>query len=236
MNTLLSSRNLKTTTLVELLQERLLSNEFASGKPFPSETELAQQYNVGRSTVRESVTMLVERGLLKRHHGIGLEAVNTTLDAGRRAVNLAIRSSAIRPDAMLEVRRVLEVESAGWAAQRREDHDLRTMSAQLRIMENPATALDTYIEADLTFHLALAAATQNEALVMMIGSVSAAIKDVILATTPDRLRPEVINGFHQAIYTAVERRDAEAARQAMQQHLVATSLLLHPLETEDTEQ
>jgi GntR family transcriptional regulator len=57
--------------LLHVLKERIMNGEYQDGSEFPSERELAAEFDVSRATVRSAVTSLVGRGLLIRRRGIG---------------------------------------------------------------------------------------------------------------------------------------------------------------------
>lgn len=57
--------------LKNILKQSIMSHEICEGEPIPSETQLAQQYSITRSTVRMAITELVNENLLRREHGKG---------------------------------------------------------------------------------------------------------------------------------------------------------------------
>jgi len=57
--------------LRQILRDRIVSNHYPRGAAFPSESELAQEFNVSRATVRSALSALVAEGLLLRHRGRG---------------------------------------------------------------------------------------------------------------------------------------------------------------------
>jgi GntR family transcriptional regulator len=57
--------------LRQILTERVTSGQYAPGSDFPSETELAQEFDLSRATVRSALSGLVAEGLLVRRQGIG---------------------------------------------------------------------------------------------------------------------------------------------------------------------
>ena len=71
---------------------------------------------------------------------------------------------------MLEVRRLLEVEIAGLAAERRTNADLAKLAAILAAHEQVNSDLARFAELDLDFHMAVASATQNELFVILLNS------------------------------------------------------------------
>jgi DNA-binding GntR family transcriptional regulator len=74
----------KTEEIRKILYKSLKQNEFAPGDLIPSENELSKKFNVGRYTVRESITSLVTEGFLQRIQGKGtmVAAPPDTKEAG----------------------------------------------------------------------------------------------------------------------------------------------------------
>lgn len=217
----------KCTQLVYALEERILAGEFDSQTGIPPETEICALYGVSRSTVREAVTTLVARGLVERKHGVGLVVVNRTLDASGSALRLAVRSKSVDAASVLAVRQLLEVQSAGWAAQHRSGGDLIALRESIDVMEDTSTTLEAYVAADFEFHLKLAQGTGNAALVVMLEAIAPTFQELIRATLTEDFRPEPSNQFHRKILTAVEAGNPLDAEQAMREHMRATEELLH---------
>jgi len=53
------------------LRRRILSGELSRGEKLPSEEDLSASYGVSRMTLRQSMTDLIDEGLLYRKHGVG---------------------------------------------------------------------------------------------------------------------------------------------------------------------
>lgn len=57
--------------LKEIIREKVRSGAWPAGEPIPSERELSEQYGISRMTVRQSISQLVNEGLLFREQGRG---------------------------------------------------------------------------------------------------------------------------------------------------------------------
>lgn len=57
--------------LADTLREQIVSGKIKPGDKLPSETEMIKQYNLGRLTIRDALSILVNEGLLEKHHGKG---------------------------------------------------------------------------------------------------------------------------------------------------------------------
>jgi GntR family transcriptional repressor for pyruvate dehydrogenase complex len=132
-----------------------------------------------------------------------------------------------------EVRRVLEVEIAGLAAQRASEDDVRAMDQMCTDMAAAADDLQAASAADVEFHRALARATGNRLFVVMmdaIGDVLVGIRNATLGN-PGR----VLGGveFHRSILRCVAAHDVAGARDAMQVHLDDARMAWLATESED---
>lgn len=210
--------------VVEQLQRKISLGELEPGMQIPTEPELMNQFGVGRSTIREAVRVLVHAGLLEKKQGHGTfvreqKAMQEPLDYRlRRAEILEV----------YEVRRMMELEAARLAALRRDEADLRTMR-ELLDLRNRALAdgkLGDYLDADIAFHIAVAAATKNAVLADLYRTFTDVIRQALENLVHD---PEHKNHFtqqHEKIYEAIRDRNVQAAEMYSIQHLDGTKLEL----------
>jgi GntR family transcriptional repressor for pyruvate dehydrogenase complex len=118
---------------------------------------------------------------------------------------------------VVQVRRVLEIEIAGLAAERRTVEDLARIEETLHQMAH-ASDRESFATIDVDFHTALAMATHNELFVLLLDSIS----DVMLETRRtgyDVPAPEHDLKFHRAVFEQIGG-DADGARLAMREHLL----------------
>lgn len=148
--------------LVGRLQKQITEGKFAVGEKLPNESELMSIFGVGRSTVREAVKILVNRGFLKVQQGAGTFVASLT--ASNEPMEQRLRRADIHE--LDEVRKILEAAIVGKAAERRTEQDLAKIEKYLSERGNAARAglLEKCIEADVNFHTAIAEATHNEIL------------------------------------------------------------------------
>ena len=117
------------------LREAILEGHFAQGDKLPPETELATQFGVSRPTVREALGALVSAGLIRKIPGVaGGSFVNTVTPDSlsqmlMQSMDTIVRIGALDIAEITEVRRVLEIPAAEWAARNRSDADLEVMKS-----------------------------------------------------------------------------------------------------------
>jgi GntR family transcriptional regulator, transcriptional repressor for pyruvate dehydrogenase complex len=120
---------------------------------------------------------------------------------------------------LVEVRGILEPEIAALAAIRAEESDLTVMRDSVALMDRSHRDPDAYIEADLDFHLALAEAASNPLILSLIDSIVGLLREQRLRIFSVPGGPERGQVHHKRILEAMERRDAQKAREAMKAHL-----------------
>ena len=120
---------------------------------------------------------------------------------------------------LAEVRAILEPEIAALAATRIQEGELATMREAVAIMDRAGQDPDAYIEADLDFHLALAEGAANPLILSLLDSIVGLLREQRLRIFRVPGGPERGQIHHKQILEAVERHDAERAREAMREHL-----------------
>ncbi|KOG28161.1 FCD domain-containing protein [Streptomyces wedmorensis] len=204
-------------SVVDQLRTQLTDGEWTVGDRIPTEHELAQQLGVGRNTVREAVRVLVHAGLLESRQGNGT-FVRSTADPA--AVLRGVRHAGASD--VLELRIALEAEAARLAAARRDADDLLRLRAALAGLREEG---DRDADADLAFHLAVVGATHNAAFVEVYRFFSAQVHEVLVEALGDHEMPPVDIDAHDALVTAIEAGDPDAAERQ------ARELLRVPMET-----
>jgi GntR family transcriptional regulator, transcriptional repressor for pyruvate dehydrogenase complex len=203
------------------LRERILSGEYPEGTPLPPERELVVQTRMSRTTVREALRILEVQGLIRIKAGRaggafvqrpGEESVASSLE-------LLIRGRQIRLASVHETREAIEPSCARLAAVHRTAGDLQRLDAA-----NEAIAaggdLDSFLQANVDWHIAVATAGHNE---ILTGIMMALSRAIYTATNNegfvnDEVR-EIAARAHRSVTRAIRERDAEAAARRMARHV-----------------
>jgi len=206
--------------IVQQIEELILNGQLKPGDQLPAERELAQQFGVSRTAVREAVKALREKGLVEAYSGKGTFVTNGTSQAIRQSLDLMIKIGEPGNLAQLEeVREILEPDIAALAATRVEEQHLATMREAIAVMDRSRQDPDAFIEADLDFHLSLAEAAANPIILSLIDSIVGLLREQRMKIFCVKGGPERGQYHHKRILDAVEHRDPGAARQAMRAHL-----------------
>jgi GntR family transcriptional regulator, transcriptional repressor for pyruvate dehydrogenase complex len=206
--------------IVEQIERRILKGDLKPGDKLLPERELAEQFGVSRTAIREAVKALTQKGLIEVHPGRGTFVINSTPQAVRHSLDLMIKFDGMEGiRSLVEVREILEPEIAAMAASRASDEQIAAMQEIVSLMDASLHDIDAFIEADLDFHLTLSESTQNVLIPTLVDTLVVLLRE-------HRKRIALVEGgmtraqeHHKKVMQAVARRDAEEARQAMRAHL-----------------
>lgn len=206
--------------IVDQIQELIVAGDLRPGDRLPAERQLAEQFGVSRTAVREAIKSLAEKGLVDIMVGRGTFVTSPSHEHVVESLTLLLRVEDTPIADLQAARTLVEVPVAGLAAQHRTDEHLDALRARLGEMEASLGDVERFVEADTAFHVELARATGNAALVLLTQALTALIQKervFMLDFHEEELRAAVAS--HRALLAAVEAGDAEATRAAMQDHL-----------------
>ena len=205
--------------IVEQVEESIFSGQLKPGDQLPAERDLAQRFRVSRTAVREAIRALREKGLVEAYSGRGTFVTNGTSQAIRQTLDLMVRFNQEGSLHLAELRQMLEPEIAARAATRIDEPLLAAMHEAVAMMEVALHDPDAYVEADLDFHLALAEAVGNPLILSLLDSIVDELREQRSRIFKVEGGPERGQFHHKKILAAIEKHDAEAAREAMRAHL-----------------
>jgi GntR family transcriptional regulator, transcriptional repressor for pyruvate dehydrogenase complex len=206
--------------IVKQIEDSIERGDLKEGDQLPAERELALQFGVSRTAVREAVKALREKGLVEAYPGRGTFITSETSNSIRLTFDRMIKSGPRDGTLhLVEVREILEPEIAALAAKRVTEENLNELREAIAIMDGAKTDPDSYIEADLDFHLALAEAAANPLILSLIDSIVGVLREQRLSIFKVDGGPERGQYHHKRILEAVENHDSSGARDAMRAHL-----------------
>src|SRR5882672_10300940 len=206
--------------IVQQIEESVLDGTLKEGAQLPAERDLALQFGVSRTAVREAIKTLHEKGLVEAMPGRGTFVTNGTPNSMRQSLDRIVKNDQPNGTAWLvEFREILDPEIAALAAARAGEQDIATMREAVRLMDETSQDANGYIEADLDFHLALAEAAANPLVLSLIDSIVGLLREQRMHIFHVDGGPARGQFHHKRILDAVERRDSQAAREAMRAHL-----------------
>lgn len=203
--------------IVSLIRDRKL----LPGDRLPGERQLVRELGISRTSVREALRALEGMGLIEVRAGIGAfvkhpisEFVNGALPP-----RLLIDRETLKK--LYQMREIIEVGAVAVAAQTAADEHLDVIRQAMERMETcyADDDLDGMVNADIDFHRGILVATDNEILVRVMDNISDLLKEMRRASLSIREGVPLTIAGHRAILEALERRDPDRAKRAMQEHL-----------------
>ena len=206
--------------IVEQIEESIRERRLKPGDQLPAERELAQQFGVSRTAVREAMKTLSEKGLVEAYSGRGTFVTSGKTRSGRHSLDwLANNSHALDARYVTELREILEPEFTALAATRIEEQQLAMMREAVDLMDHSMRDPEAYIEADLDFHLALAEAAGNPLILALLDSIVDVLREERLGVFRVPGGPTRGQVHHKLILKAIEQHNPRKARKAMIAHM-----------------
>ncbi len=200
------------------LRALINAGEFSVGARLPAERDLARQLGVSRPSVREALIALEVEGWVEVRTGSGVYV----LDRSRRT-GQSLEPTEWGPLELIRARRVVEGEIAALAAAQARRKDLDAMGEALAAMKRDADAGVLPLDGDRDFHTAIVTACGNAVLVDTVQRFWDSRRGPLFERLGGHF--ETVTSWraaideHEAVYKAIQLRDAPAARAAMHAHM-----------------
>ncbi|UAY55322.1 FadR/GntR family transcriptional regulator [Arachidicoccus terrestris] len=191
------------------LQQQITSGVFKVGDKLPIELQLMKSFGVGRSSVREAIKILANRGLLSVQQGVGTfveSQVALSEPLGQRLKRADIKD-------LDEVRKLLELKIAEKAAENYTAKHIEKMKAYLAARNRAAQSGDLAgaIKADIHFHITIAEASGNEILLDLYKAAATHVEAWFLQIYNDTLPFIQSQQLHEQLLKYIKKQDAKAA-------------------------
>ena len=216
----------------QALDDRILeflgAQGFAEGERLPTERELSARFDVSRATLRVSLARLERDGVLWRHIGKGTFFGARPSEDGKSLISLI--SGVMSPHNLIEFQLVVEPACSALAAMRANGRDIERLGDVLNRMRN-ATSGDDFSLWDNRFHLHIVEFSKNNLISSIFDALSAEKSFRVFGALREHMTTSASRAAylaeHDAVYTALCRRDSTAAEARMREHLthVARDLL-----------
>jgi len=203
--------------VADAIMTSIKSGDFKPGTRLPSERDLAASFKVSRPTIREAMIALEIRGLVESRHGSGIYITEHPPN------QIGADDLDIGAFELTEARRLFEGEAAALAATTITDEQLDELDAIIAEMVKENSRKQTGEMADRRFHVTIAQATRNSAIVSVIENLwDIRYKSPLCRHMLERARSvgvQPLIGEHRRILAALRKRDPKGARSAMRDHL-----------------
>jgi DNA-binding FadR family transcriptional regulator len=209
--------------VVAQIEARILDGALRDGDYLGSERQLAEEFGVSRTAVREALKTLAQKGLVDMQHGRGTRVVDGTSRAIRHSLDLMLRvrqgRQAGSPVHLVEVREMLEPEIAALAAARVGPDELADLRAAVTEMDHALRDAAAYIAADTRFHRTLARGTGNPLVLSLVDSIVDLLSEQRMRIFRVAGGPERGQTYHRRLLDLVAAHDEDGARDCMRAHM-----------------
>lgn len=223
----------------ETIRAAILSGDLKSGELLPPEAELARQFNVSRSTLREALRVLTSQHLITKVPGA--RGGNFVQSVDYQSIGAAVIDAVdnlmalgnIEFDEVADARQHLEVPAVRLAAEHRSDEQLAKLTEIVERQKTSSVEDPEVADLDRQFHTLIATASGNRVLAALVAALHHATEPVhYLDLSPEVGRTTVKQ--HQAILRAIRDGDAAAGETAIVQHLTYLRRHIAPNLSEDS--
>lgn len=205
--------------VVTQIHELIRQGRLKAGDQLPSERELAETFQVSRTSVREALRALETQGLIISRTGMGNFVANLPVESlVAPLAKLLIEEKTTLAD-IFELRKLIEPHIAALAAERATERDIERMKTILDKQSAAVIRGETGVEADAELHFTIGQATQNHAFEKLVSGLMELLSHSREESlqTPDRRRASIAS--HRKILAAIEQHDKATAQQAMLHHI-----------------
>ena len=224
--------------LYQYFEGAIIEGSLRSGAKLPSERQLADQFKLSRSGVREVLQRLKAKGwIISRGGGGHYVSSQLQQDIAEPFLKILANNEEAHFD-LLEFRHSIEGDCAYNAALRANELDFDALAMTFKQLRTAYRLRDVTAEAkaDAAFHLAIAEASHNLIFLHLVKSLLSVLEQNMHSSITqmfqnDITRDEIMNQ-HSAIYDAIIHRQPSTAKQAAQQHIRYVENLLQNLHRE----
>ncbi len=210
--------------VAQFLSDEITKGPFKAGENLPSEAELASQFNVSRTIIREALARLEFEGIVESRRGSKTKIAPSHQKRIFRIGRIE-QMDSYGLKQLYEFRAVLECATAAFAAKRRSKEDLAKIEACLNVLFETTRIGQPNLDANVEFHQLIAAASHNHYLIDFMQFLNGQIWEQIRGD--QELRDQIkekeavleTHREHRAIFNAIARGDHQKAEEAIWEHI-----------------
>ena len=212
-----------TEEIVFRIREQIAKGELKTNDRLPSEREMALKLGVSRPTVREALQVLEHTGFIEVRKGSGAYIRDISKQTLTDPLQILIKDSDKRYEDVYEFRTAIEVWAVGLAAKRIEPEELEGLEKIIAEMKKQHRAGSPLDELDASFHMSIARACRNDiyyhvarTMLHLYTQAARVTHEQLFLSEKDQ---EELLADHEAIFNAIQSRDATQAQSLMLHHL-----------------
>ncbi|MFB4163007.1 FadR/GntR family transcriptional regulator [Alteribacillus sp. JSM 102045] len=205
--------------VIKEINQIIHNDRLKSGSKLPSERELSDRLQVGRSSVREALRALELLELIETRRGGGTFIKQA---GGRRLVEIIasfiLKDEKARED-LAETRKIVEIEAVRLACIRASDEEILNLEELLKAYQQKVDSSQLPTEEDYLFHKAILKMSHNSLLHHIWIPLVEYSKTALEESLRRRNRPVISYKEHLQIYEALKNRKEKEAAVCLQHHL-----------------
>jgi len=208
--------------VIEQIKNMIKTGQLKKGDKLPPERELVEQLQVSRTSIREALRSLEILGLIESRQGEGNFIRKSFNQSLLEPLSIMFMLQESSPKEVLELRRVIETETASLAAKNINEEKLNELYEIIKIFKN-TTDEKLNTELDQKFHSKITEASENFLLINILNTISSII-DSFISDARFRIMENMDNREtliqqHEAVYKALYQHDSNSASEKMKKHL-----------------
>lgn len=208
--------------VIDQIKTMITSGELKKGDKLPPERELVEKFEVSRTSIREALRALQIIGLIECRQGGG-NYIRESFEGNLiEPLSLMFVLQESRKEEILELRKVLEVETVSLAAAKITAEELKELKRIITEMKGKPTE-EYNVRLDSEFHYLIAKASRNYLIISILTAVSSLmdsfIKEAREAILMKDENKETLIEHHEDIYEAIAARDSKKAAKVMGKHM-----------------
>ena len=205
------------------LLARITAGEFPPGSHLPSERELMERLGVGRPSVREALQALERMGFVTIVHGEGARvqplSAQEVIGQMSEAVLFMLANTEDMLEHLKEARLMFEVAMARLAAQRSTKADIERLRLALETHRASLDDPQKFLETDLKFHAAIAAASHNPIYVAVSTAMLGWLRRFHVEAVQTRGAEQLTYSEHLKLFELIAAHDADGAEKWLTMHV-----------------
>jgi len=225
------------------IKKLIFDGVFKPGDKLLPETELAQQFNVGRQSVREALRILELSGFITIHKGGGGGAVikDTISNTISKLFLDAFQLEKITIEELTVARFEIEKIVLKYAIENADEADIKNLQENVRDAQKKIEANINVIDENIQFHNLLAKASKNHLFVIVVEAVTTAVRHFLSELSPEAefadneqwYNENIIQSkntltYHNEILNAVVAKKLDKAIDILENHLQEVKNRLQP--------
>jgi GntR family transcriptional repressor for pyruvate dehydrogenase complex len=205
--------------IAQQIKEMMRDGQLKPGDKLPPERELAERFQVSRSSLRDAIRMLEVMGLVAPRQGEGTIVCEVSAESLMNPLSSMLLHKRELVSELLDLRRMIEPPLAARAAARATNAEISRMENILKRQKLKVDRGELAVEEDSEFHYAIAEAAKNTVVLKVVDVFMDLLRESRARSLQVQGRLQKSFVGHLLIFRAIKRRNASAAEVAMRRHI-----------------